>query len=116
VVRDVSKLREVVEKLEKPDIARSVIFDLLKGLHVSAIEGFVLTSGDGLIRDRLELYLMELRHLRPLLNGDDLMALGVPQGEVIGKLLGEILNARLDGSLSSRRDEKNYVLEALLYE
>lgn len=44
-------------------------------------------------------------HIRDLaINGKDLMALGVPQGEQIGKILQQLLDAVLDEKLSNERE------------
>ena len=62
---------------------------------------------------RLLDYHDRLRHVRPDLNGDDLLALGVPQGPRVGELLRELLAARLDGAASSRADEEAIVRRSL---
>ena len=41
------------------------------------------------------------------------MALGVTEGPMVGKLLEELLAARLDGLLSTREDEENFVRRRL---
>ena len=91
------------------DIRRSEIHTRLKGLDEAAILGCALSEGDGAIAQRLLLYLNELRHIKPMLNGDDLLALGVPQGPRIGELLCDLLAARLDGQVKTRQDEIDLV-------
>ena len=61
----------------------------------------------------LRLYLDELRHVRPLLDGDDLMALGVREGPEVGLLLTKLLDAKLDGLVESVEDEEAMVRRAL---
>lgn len=113
VVRDVGSVAAVVEQLGAPDVWQSVVFDLLKRLDASAVEGYAIATDDALVRGRLELYLTELRHMMTLLDGNDLIALGVPEGPEVGRLLDEILKARLEGLLSSREDEESYVRRSL---
>jgi tRNA nucleotidyltransferase (CCA-adding enzyme) len=50
-------------------------------------------------------YLETWRHVRPLLTGDDLRALGIPPGPRYRAILGALRDARLDGRVQSRDDE-----------
>ena len=61
----------------------------------------------------MELYLAELRRVAPLLNGGDIMALGLPEGPMVGEALEALLIARLDGEISTRDDEERLVRESL---
>ena len=54
----------------------------------------------------LQLYLSTLRHAATSLTGDDIIALGVPQGPQVGHLLRQLLDARLDGSVTSKQQEQ----------
>jgi tRNA nucleotidyltransferase (CCA-adding enzyme) len=56
-------------------------------------------------------WLEEVRHVRLLINGEDLLAAGVPQGPEVGRRLEETLRMRLDGELPEGRDAQ---LEAAL--
>lgn len=51
-------------------------------------------------------YLTEWRHVRPLLDGHALKALGLPSGPIYSKILTELRTARLDGQLHSRAEEE----------
>lgn len=50
-------------------------------------------------------YLDTWRHVRPLLTGDDLRALGIPPGPRYRTILATLRDARLDGRVQSRADE-----------
>ena len=77
------------------------------------LEACALLTTDEPLRTAIRLYLDRLRHVRPALNGADLIALGVPQGSQIGRLLDQLRDGRLDGTLSTRHDEERWVLEQL---
>lgn len=49
-------------------------------------------------------WLTELRGVRLLITGDDLLAAGVPEGPDIGRRLDAVLDMRLDGELADGRD------------
>jgi tRNA nucleotidyltransferase (CCA-adding enzyme) len=57
-------------------------------------------------------WLMELRHLRLEIDGSDLLAAGVPQGEAIGRGLAAALRAKLDGEAPDRDAELAAALAA----
>jgi tRNA nucleotidyltransferase (CCA-adding enzyme) len=63
-------------------------------------------------RETLGWWAGEGRHVRPALGGADVMALGVPQGPAIARVLTELLEARLDGRLRERDDEIAHVRAA----
>ncbi|MCI0841510.1 MAG: CCA tRNA nucleotidyltransferase, partial [Chloroflexi bacterium] len=82
---------------------------LLHQYHPGALVGVVTTHSEGLARDSIELYLRELRQVRPELNGRDLIGLGAEEGPEIGRLLETVLEARLDGIVTSRAGEEALV-------
>ena len=68
---------------------------------------------DEALRSALTLYLGELVGTAPSLTGDDLIEMGVPQGPNVGRLLRELLYARLDGNITSPEDERRMVQSRL---
>ena len=102
-------VRAVCGELGRKSIPPSRIVDILKPLDDAAIEACMLAMGGGVAGDRMRRYLTELRHVKPSLNGGDLISLGVPEGPRLGKMLAELRRARLDGLLSTAEDEERYV-------
>lgn len=47
-------------------------------------------------------WIEDLRHVRLAIDGADLLAAGIPQGEAVGRALATALNARLDGAAPDR--------------
>ncbi|MEE8618907.1 MAG: hypothetical protein V3S84_02140, partial [Dehalococcoidales bacterium] len=60
-------------------------------------------------RQRVNLFFNKLRYIKPALNGDDLQRMGVSPGPRIKEILNLLRNARLDGEVSSKRDEERLV-------
>ncbi|CAG34790.1 CBS domain-containing protein [Desulfotalea psychrophila] len=63
-------------------------------------------------------YLCQLRHIKPLLKGKDLMEMGYPRGPKFSEILNSLKRAKMDGLVSSRADEeellqKNFPLSNL---
>ena len=72
-----------------------------------------LASEPSLVRQRLQLYLTTLRYEKPLLDGEALKELGVPQGRRLGRMLRLLHEARLDGKVKTREDEEALVRQWL---
>ena len=89
--------------------SRSEIYWRLRALDEAAILGCSMYEEDSIASRRLTLYLRELRHIRQILSGSDLLALGVPQGPRIGELLHDLLEARLNREIETRQDEINFI-------
>jgi tRNA nucleotidyltransferase (CCA-adding enzyme) len=106
IVRDTELVRSRVRDGPSIDVSdRKEIYRRLRALDEVAILGCALCEEGSTAARRLTLYLNELRHIKPMLNGDDLLALGVPQGPRIGEFLHDLMEARLDGQVRTRQDE-----------
>lgn len=75
-----------------------------------ARDPIVLILARALGANWLDRYLLEWRHVKLEIDGDDLIAAGVPQGPALGRGLAEALRRKLDGELTGREAE----LEAAL--
>jgi tRNA nucleotidyltransferase (CCA-adding enzyme) len=83
----------------------------LDPLSEASLQAGLLVMDDGVARDNLARYANELRYVKPLLNGDDLLLLGIPEGPMIGEALEMLRVARLEGRARTRRDEVALVRE-----
>lgn len=63
------------------------------------------------IRRRLLLFLTRWHKVRPMLTGRDILDLGYRRGPLVGKILDALLTARLDGSVETREEEIQWVLD-----
>lgn len=70
------------------------------------IEIVALAGGDNARR-----WIEELRHVRPAITGEDLLAAGIPQGPELGARLARALDARLDDRAVGREAELAVALE-----
>ena len=106
IVRDTAAVRERLLDLVDGSGARSRARRLLDGLHPVAVESLAASSDDPTVAVRLREYVDELRHVRPLLGGGDLISMGAPEGPLVGQLLRKLLDARLDGLIETIEDER----------
>lgn len=57
----------------------------------------------------VSLYVTQLRHVAPEMNGADLMKLGYKSGPIFRTILDSVLEAKLDGLLKTKKDEIEFV-------
>jgi tRNA nucleotidyltransferase (CCA-adding enzyme) len=60
----------------------------------------------------LDAYVARHRHVRLEVDGDDLIAAGIPEGPAIGRGLGAALRAKLDGEVEGASQELAAALAA----
>ncbi len=113
VVRDVAGIRYGFHGLRSGLAGRSEIYSFLSYRSEAAIMACAAATEDEALRSALTLYLGELVGTAPSLTGDDLIEMGVPQGPNVGRLLRELLYARLDGNITSPEDERRMVQSRL---
>ncbi len=113
VTRQTIKLKQVLSALASPRLAPSAIYHLVQRYSPESISATALASDSRLVRQRLKLYLTELRHIRPALSGDDLQAIGISPGRKLGQVLRALHDAKLDGKVQTREQEEDLVRELL---
>lgn len=113
VVRDMASAKGAIPLLASPDIRPSRIHAALRRIDPTAIQGCAMATDAAAATGTMERYLVELRHIAPELNGSDIMALGVPEGPLVGEALEALLSARLDGEVLTRQDEERLVRDHL---
>ena len=107
-VADVGRVKDGMEALAGDTFRLSDIHARLAGLYDGAITSYAAYVDDRNVATRLHEYQCVIAGLRPELTGDDLIALGLAQGPVVGMLLDELLRLRLDGRSFTREEELDY--------
>ena len=109
VAREAVRLMGRLDSLAAPGLAPSRLHGLLEGYSPEAVRACRLATGSAIIRGRLDLFIDSLSKVKPLLNGRDLQALGVPVGPRVGRALEALKRARLDGELATKEEEAAFV-------
>ena len=112
-VRGLIALRRLETKLSRAALPPSAVVRLLDPYPHAAIEAFALLTERTLAGRRVRRYLEDWRAVRPRLDGDDIVALGVPRGPRVGAALTLLRDARLDGRVTGREDEEALVQKML---
>ena len=79
--------------------------ELARALRGLPVEALALAGAEG-AAEPVRRWLGELRHVGLAIDGNDLIAAGVPRGPQIGRRLASVLERRLDGELGGDRDEQ----------
>lgn len=113
VVKDTIALRELEPELSAPGLSSSRLARSVQGFSPVAVLAVSRVTVSPAAGRMLKVYLDELRHVAPDLKGDDLLALGVPSGPLVGQILGQLWDAKLDGRVGNSSQEKSLVKELL---
>jgi tRNA nucleotidyltransferase (CCA-adding enzyme) len=105
-VAGVTALRTTGAMLRRREAKPSGVAVLLDHYPVAAIAAYAATTDDVIAGPLALRYLEEWRHVKPNLNGEDLIELGVPEGPRVGQGLQLLRAARLDGVARDLADEK----------
>jgi tRNA nucleotidyltransferase (CCA-adding enzyme) len=103
------QIKAELNKLAKPHVKSSDIYQLIHGYSAPAIQANALASESLIASQQLHLYLTKLRYVKPILNGEDLKKMGIPSGPEIGEILSALQKARLDGEVKTRKDEEKLI-------
>ncbi len=114
-LRDTIDLKSRLDRLAEVDLPGSRIYSLLRGFSTTAITANRLAVDSAVISRRLDLYLGKLRSVKPALGGEDLKKMGIASGPAIKEILSRLLEARLDGQVTTRRQEEEMVRNSARY-
>lgn len=109
VLRDIPRIKQAIAALMVPELKPSEIYYMLERYQLQAVQAAVLVLDHGLVRQRLESYLTDLRFVKPSLTGDDLKKMGIPEGRKLGQMLRKLKEAKLNGEVKSRQEERALV-------
>lgn len=87
----------------------STIRQMLEPLSNDGLLYLMAITRKNEIKKLISLYVTTLRNTRPLLNGQDLKDMGYIPGQQFKKMLRALTDARLDGTVHSREDEKDFL-------
>ena len=104
-IEQTHKLRQILPTL--PGQSPSQITTKLEGFHNIPICAVYSACEQPNLRQILQIYQDEYRHVRPFTTGNDLRALGLPPSPRYNVILGSLKQAWLDGQIQSEAEEKD---------
>jgi tRNA nucleotidyltransferase (CCA-adding enzyme) len=108
-LRETLAIKGKLKELSTPGLAPSQIYELVHGYGLTALTASLLAAGSETAAEHIELYLNVLRYVKPALGGDDLLVRGVAPGPKVKEMLQRLREARLDGKVTSKREEEALV-------
>jgi len=108
-LRDTIAIKLKLQALANPALKPSSIYNLLHGYSPSSIMASSIACDSDVARQHIRLYLDKLRYVKPALNGDDLIRMGITPGPRIKEILQLLHKARLDGKVTSKLGEVELV-------
>lgn len=95
-----------IESLVRPGL----ISDILKKYSLETLIFLSVIIKTGHISEKIKKYLLVWRFIKPVLNGNDLIKLGINEGTFLGKALNELKIHKIDGSLFNKDDEITFIM------
>jgi tRNA nucleotidyltransferase (CCA-adding enzyme) len=92
---------------------RSEIYTVLDPLSTEAKLFMMAKTTQMTTRRYISLYFTQLKDMKPLLGGKDLIRMGIKPGPSIRKTLTDLLKARLDEQVITRQDEMEYISKSV---
>jgi tRNA nucleotidyltransferase (CCA-adding enzyme) len=105
-MRDTLRLKTRLPLLDKPSLKPSQIYYLLTEYEPLAVQVNSIATESSTARRSLQLFLAKLRYVRTALDGEELKKLGIFPGPEMGRVLRMLHQAKLDGEVRTRADEK----------
>ena len=112
-LRDSGNLKDELKLLADTRLKPSRAYQKLHGYAAVAVTASLIASESKVAQGHIKLFLDKLRYIKPALNGNDLQKMGIAAGPRIKEILNRLRQARLDGGVTSKRDEERLVREWL---
>ena len=113
LARDTIELRESEARIRAVSGRPSELARALAGFNPAAVSAWAELSSDKVVSDALRHYVSDLRFVKPELSGTALLQMGVVEGPEIGRVLGRLRDARLDGTVVNREEEVSLARDLL---
>ena len=113
LARDTIELRESEARIRAVSSRPSELARALAGFDPAAVSAWAELSSDKVVSNALRHYVSDLRFVKPELSGTALLQMGVVEGPEIGRVLGRLRDARLDGTVVNREEEVSLARDLL---
>ena len=112
-VQQVIMARQVAGRCALGLVTDLALRNSLAPVSDEVLRAVIATEDDTNAVSRFTEFRNRIRHVQPSLDGDDLINLGVPRGPRVGKLLNELLELRIERSISTASEERQHVIRRL---
>ncbi|UCG11240.1 MAG: CBS domain-containing protein [Deltaproteobacteria bacterium] len=91
------------------DLKPSEVYHLLEGFDPEWLLFMMAKTRQEGTRRAISIYFQNLKEVRPILRGRDLQQMGIEPGPVYRQILNRLLDGRLNGEMTSREEEVEFV-------
>ncbi|MBD3182460.1 hypothetical protein GF312_09225 [Candidatus Poribacteria bacterium] len=89
------------------NLRNSIIYNAFKDISSELVLYFMAKFEN--IREAALYYINEIKDIKPILTGRDLLEVGYPKGPIYSEILDRVFSAQLDGIISDRKQALEYV-------
>ena len=105
-----SGCHDIIRSLSRrPALKPGEIYRLLSGLSDETLLGLMAKSKGDRVKRQVSAFLTTYQHIKPMLTGTDLKAMGLKPGPQFAKILDRLLDARLNGEVQTEAEEREVV-------
>jgi tRNA nucleotidyltransferase (CCA-adding enzyme) len=94
-------------------VENGTLYDMLSGLKIEMILYMMVCAGKRHIKRAISHYVTRLRYVDITLSGKDLINLGLEPGPIFREIMQDVLHAKLNGRVETRKDELGYIQKYL---
>ncbi|MBQ4326729.1 MAG: polya polymerase, partial [Mailhella sp.] len=98
-------VRQGMQRWEKNDGPMSDLHRMLSHLPLEALLYLLAKEDKPELHEKLTRYIYLGRQMKADINGDDLIRMGVQPGRILGRILNEVLAAKMDNESMSREEQ-----------
>ncbi|MDH4318003.1 MAG: CBS domain-containing protein [Desulfobulbaceae bacterium] len=99
------------EMLRRPNIKPSEVYWLLNELEMEGLLYIITIARKKYIQKAISQYVTGYRHVRPLINGEELMKMGYEPGPKFRVILNHVIEGQLDGRIVDRQAAERFIRE-----
>lgn len=107
IIKNIGQAADIIRKLQLEDSVK--LYHLLNGISLETLLFSMAMTKDKQKQKAVSHYLIDLRNIKPVLKGSDLRKMGIQPGPVYSKLLGELHDEKLRGTLINKEDEEMFI-------
>ncbi|MBI4401688.1 MAG: CBS domain-containing protein [Nitrospirae bacterium] len=97
--------------MKRPPPCPAETYRVLSGLSDETLLFLMAKTKSDSVKRQISAFLTTYQHVKPMLTGSDLKALGLKPGPLYKTILGRLLDARLNGVVKTESDERKLVKE-----
>lgn len=101
--------RALRQLAKQPPLKPSAVVRLLRDMPDEAVVAMMAQSSSDQVKRQVSAFLTSYQHVRPVLTGVELKAMGLKPGPQFKKILDRLLDARLNGEVNNETEERELV-------